>query len=121
MKPALALLALASVAAVVAAREPQRPKITGVAHMALYVHDMAKARAYYTGFLGLGEPFAPTNPDGSTAVAFIKSRSTSASTSSSSRNASPAPIASITAPWKSMMRRPCASASRRAEWPCPTT
>lgn len=34
-----------------------RPKILGVAHMALYVSDLTKARDFYENFLGYGEPF----------------------------------------------------------------
>jgi catechol 2,3-dioxygenase-like lactoylglutathione lyase family enzyme len=63
----LLLLAMAA-----PAQTPQRPRITGVAHIALYVHDMAKAREFYSGFLGFGEPFKLDNPDGSLSMAFIK-------------------------------------------------
>jgi catechol 2,3-dioxygenase-like lactoylglutathione lyase family enzyme len=51
---------------------PRRPHITGIAHIALYVHDMEKARAYYKDFLGLGEPYSLNNPDGSLSMTFIK-------------------------------------------------
>jgi len=56
----------------VAADAPQRPRITGVAHIALYVHDMEKARAFYKDFLGLGEPFSLNKPDGDLSMTFIK-------------------------------------------------
>jgi catechol 2,3-dioxygenase-like lactoylglutathione lyase family enzyme len=72
MRLALVLLGLVSVAVMVAAREPQRPNVTGVAHIALFVHDMDKARAYYKDFLGYGEPFDLKNADGSLAMTFIK-------------------------------------------------
>jgi lactoylglutathione lyase len=72
MRTAIVLLGFVCVAVMVSAREPQRPKITGVAHMALYVHDMDKSRAYYKEFLGYGEPFDLKNPDGSLALTFIK-------------------------------------------------
>src|SRR4051812_39797495 len=49
-----------------------RPKITGVAHIALAVHDIAQARAYYKDFLGYGEPYKLDNPDGSLSLTFIK-------------------------------------------------
>jgi catechol 2,3-dioxygenase-like lactoylglutathione lyase family enzyme len=49
-----------------------RPKITGVAHVALYVSDIGKSRAFYKDFLGFGEPFSLNNPDGSLALTFIK-------------------------------------------------
>jgi catechol 2,3-dioxygenase-like lactoylglutathione lyase family enzyme len=43
---------------------PKRPKITGVAHIALFVSDIDKARTFYKGLLGYGEPFQLTNKDG---------------------------------------------------------
>jgi lactoylglutathione lyase len=52
--------------------EVKRPRITGVAHIALFVHDMDKARAFYKDFLGFGEPFVLNKPDGSLAMSFIK-------------------------------------------------
>jgi catechol 2,3-dioxygenase-like lactoylglutathione lyase family enzyme len=51
---------------------PVRPKITGVAHIALAVHDIDKARVFYKDFLGFGEPFKLDNPDGSLSLTFIK-------------------------------------------------
>lgn len=51
---------------------PKRPKILGVAHIALSVHDIAKSRAFYKDFLGYGEPFKLDNPDGSLSLTFIK-------------------------------------------------
>ena len=59
-------------AAVCAGDEPKRPKITGVAHMALYVSDLAKSRAFYEDFLGYGEPYVLKNKDGSDRIAFVK-------------------------------------------------
>ena len=38
--------------------EPKRPKIIGISHAAFYVSDMAKARAFYEGFLGFASPFS---------------------------------------------------------------
>ncbi|MGD1069894.1 MAG: VOC family protein [Bryobacteraceae bacterium] len=40
-----------------AADVPARPKILGVAHIAFYVSDLAKARAFWTDFLGYQECF----------------------------------------------------------------
>jgi catechol 2,3-dioxygenase-like lactoylglutathione lyase family enzyme len=49
------------------------PRILGLAHMALYVSDLGKARAFYKDFLGFGEPFALPHPDGRRdRIAFIK-------------------------------------------------
>lgn len=53
--PALAVLALAAERPVSA---PQRPKITGISHAAFFVSDMAKARAFYEGFLGFQSPYS---------------------------------------------------------------
>lgn len=65
------LVALGGVLAF-AADAPQRPLITGVAHIALFVHDMEKARAFYKDFLGFGEPYSLNQPDGGLSMTFIK-------------------------------------------------
>lgn len=67
-----ATLTLLCAALATAADLPKRPLITGVAHIALYVHDIEKARAFYKDFLGFGEPFSLNKPDGSLALTFIK-------------------------------------------------
>jgi lactoylglutathione lyase len=68
---ALALLAL-SLTLPLAAQQPRRPKILGVAHIALRVSDIEKSRAFYKDFLGYGEPFLLNKPDGSLDLTFIK-------------------------------------------------
>ncbi len=55
-----------------AADEVKRPRILGVAHMALYVSDLQKARAFYKDFLGYEEPYVLKREDGSDRIAFIK-------------------------------------------------
>jgi lactoylglutathione lyase len=55
-----------------AAGDPARPHITGVAHMAIFVHDMAKSRAFYHDFLGYDEPYRLNNPDGALSMTFFK-------------------------------------------------
>ncbi len=50
----------------------QRPHITGVSHIALFVHDVEKSRAFYKDFLGFAEPYSLTNADGSLHLTFIK-------------------------------------------------
>src|SRR6266550_220100 len=55
-----------------AADEVRRPRILGVAHMALYVSDLQKSRAFYKDFLGYEEPYVLKRPDGSDRIAFIK-------------------------------------------------
>ena len=54
------------------AQTPPRPRITGVSHIALYVHDIQKSREFYKDFLGYGEPFKLDNPDGTLSLTFIK-------------------------------------------------
>jgi catechol 2,3-dioxygenase-like lactoylglutathione lyase family enzyme len=55
-----------------AATEVKRPRILGVAHVALFVSDLEKARAFYVGFLGYEEPYVLKRDDGSVRIAFIK-------------------------------------------------
>lgn len=65
MKPSLRFLLLASVLTLgLGAAEPQRPRITGISHAAFYVTDMAKARAFYEGFLGYASPFSIPRKNG---------------------------------------------------------
>jgi catechol 2,3-dioxygenase-like lactoylglutathione lyase family enzyme len=49
-----------------------QPRILGVAHMALFVSDLGRARQFYRDFLGFGEVFTLPKPDGSDRIAFIK-------------------------------------------------
>ncbi len=53
-------------------QEAKRPRILGVAHIALYVSDIEKSRAFYKDFLGYGESFLLNKPDGSLSLTFIK-------------------------------------------------
>lgn len=53
-------------------REVQRPRILGIAHMALYVSDLDKARTFYEDFLGFQETFTLKRDDGSVRIAFVK-------------------------------------------------
>jgi lactoylglutathione lyase len=50
----------------------QRPKVLGVAHMAIYVKDLAKTRQFFEEFLGFGEPFTLPKKDGGVRIAFVK-------------------------------------------------
>ena len=56
----------------VAQKPVTRPKILGVAHLAVFVSDLARARAFYEDFLGFEEPFTLPKPDGSVEIAFVK-------------------------------------------------
>jgi catechol 2,3-dioxygenase-like lactoylglutathione lyase family enzyme len=51
---------------------PKRPRILGVAHMALFVSDLQKARAFYKDLLGYEEPYTLQRDDHSDRLAFIK-------------------------------------------------
>jgi catechol 2,3-dioxygenase-like lactoylglutathione lyase family enzyme len=51
---------------------PPRPHIVGLSHIALYVHDLEKSRAFYKDFLGFAEPYSLTNKDGSLHLTWIK-------------------------------------------------
>lgn len=72
-----ALLATTAIALLPAqaqiAAEVKRPAITGVSHLALYVHDLDKSRAFYKDFLGFAEaPYVKKNKDGSIHLIWIK-------------------------------------------------
>jgi len=49
-----------------------RPALRGVAHMALWVSDIDKARGFYTDFLGFQELHRVRRTDGTTQVVFLK-------------------------------------------------
>lgn len=51
---------------------PKRPRILGIAHVAFYVSDLEKTRAFYKNFLGYAEPFSLKRADGTDRIAFIK-------------------------------------------------
>ena len=54
------------------AQKQTRPRVLGVAHMALYVSDLQASRTFYKDFLGFAEPYALKRDDGSDRIAFIK-------------------------------------------------
>ena len=54
------------------AQAPVRPRMVGAAHMAYYVSDFKKARAWYEDFLGFQEAFAIKTADGSEHIVFVK-------------------------------------------------
>jgi catechol-2,3-dioxygenase len=50
-----------------------RPKILGVAHMAIYVKDLDKTEVFYEGFLGYREAFSCRRKGGGAVrIAFVK-------------------------------------------------
>ena len=68
----IVVVMFASLSLLAADNEVQRPHITGLSHIALYVHDMDKTRAFYKDFLGFAEPYSLTNQDGSLHLTWIK-------------------------------------------------
>src|SRR3982751_1543409 len=69
----IALLLLEAVAPLaLRAADTPRPKILGVAHMALFESDLDKARHFYKDFLGFAEPYQLKRKDGTDRIAFIK-------------------------------------------------
>ena len=66
------VLATALALSIANAADVKRPRITGVAHYAIFVADVAKARSFYKDFLGYGEPYDLKNPDGTFSMTFIK-------------------------------------------------
>jgi lactoylglutathione lyase len=67
------LLATLLLALTTWAQDIPRPKLLGVAHMAVYVKDLAKTRQFYEEMLGFGEPFTLPNKDKTgTRIVFIK-------------------------------------------------
>jgi lactoylglutathione lyase len=60
------------IAAVLWGQDVPRPRITGVPHLALRVHDIEASRHFYKDFLGYAEPFDIKGPDGKLIMAFIK-------------------------------------------------
>src|SRR5947209_15297140 len=72
MRLAVTLLLTVFLDSSLTAVEVKRPRILGVAHMALFVSDLQKARAFYKDFLGYDEPYVLKREDGSDRIAFIK-------------------------------------------------
>jgi catechol 2,3-dioxygenase-like lactoylglutathione lyase family enzyme len=66
------LLAFITVASAVAGDDVERPRIPGLSHIALYVHDIDKSRAFYKDFLGFDEPYSIHDPDGKLHLTWIK-------------------------------------------------
>jgi lactoylglutathione lyase len=63
---------LLALAATGAAGQALRPRITGVAHIAIFTSDIAKAREFYGGLLGYQEPFLLNNAAGKLDLTFVK-------------------------------------------------
>ncbi|HEX4950332.1 MAG TPA: VOC family protein, partial [Blastocatellia bacterium] len=50
----------------------KRPRLLGVAHLAVFVSDVEKARGFYRDWLGFQEPYDLKNADGSLSLTFFK-------------------------------------------------
>jgi len=71
-KKILFFLALIAMLVLVGTTKPARPPITGLSHIALYVHDLGAARAFYKDLLGYEEPYWLPNTNGGVQLTFIK-------------------------------------------------
>jgi catechol 2,3-dioxygenase-like lactoylglutathione lyase family enzyme len=65
-------VALAAAFAPPRAQEVKRPRITGVAHIAIYAHDVDRSLEFYRDFLGYSEPFRLNRGSGALHLAFVK-------------------------------------------------
>ena len=72
MNPIRFVLILLLVTTLPAQTAKQRPRILGVAHIAIFTSDLAKARTFYEDFLGYQEPFTLKRDDGSIRIVFVK-------------------------------------------------
>jgi catechol 2,3-dioxygenase-like lactoylglutathione lyase family enzyme len=66
------MILLIVLASALLGQETPRPKILGVAHMAIYVKDLDKTRRFYEDFLGFAEPFTLPKKTGGVRIAFVK-------------------------------------------------
>jgi lactoylglutathione lyase len=69
---AISLLLAISFVGSIAGDEVRRPRILGLSHIALFVSDLQKSRAFYEDFLGYEEPYVLKREDGSERIVFIK-------------------------------------------------
>jgi catechol 2,3-dioxygenase-like lactoylglutathione lyase family enzyme len=70
--PIRLVLAIVAVSLLQPGGGPARPRILGVAHIAVFVSDLEKARSFYRGLLGFDEPFTLPAADGAVDIAFVK-------------------------------------------------
>jgi lactoylglutathione lyase len=67
-----AALSLAPLTTRAQAAPASRPRITGVSHVALWVRDLEKSRAFYKAYLGFDEPYTLNNKAGGVLLTWIK-------------------------------------------------
>jgi lactoylglutathione lyase len=72
--PAICLLpfALALFSSAAVGQKSSRPRILGIAHIAISAHNLEQSRAFYHEFLGFDEPYSLKGPDGSPSLLFFK-------------------------------------------------
>ena len=66
------LCGLLPAASLLLAQDAARPRILGVAHIAIYAADFEKSRAFYRDFLGFEEPYSLANANGTPSMTFFK-------------------------------------------------
>ena len=66
------LVFVAALVCVAVSAQVNRPRITGVAHIAIFTSDIAKARDFYSALLGYEEPFLLSSPPNKLDLTFIK-------------------------------------------------
>ncbi len=69
---AISLLLAICFSGLVAGDQVRRPRLLGLSHMALFVNDLQKSRAFYEDFLGYQESYVLKREDGSDRIVFIK-------------------------------------------------
>jgi lactoylglutathione lyase len=68
----LAISAVVMGTSLAVAEDVKRPRITGVAHIAIYSHDVEKSLAFYHDFLGYNESFRLKRAGGELHLVFVK-------------------------------------------------
>jgi catechol 2,3-dioxygenase-like lactoylglutathione lyase family enzyme len=66
------LILLLTSCALFAQVSPERPRILGIAHVAVHTSDFGKTRVFYQDFLGFAEAFTLKRPDSTDCIAYIK-------------------------------------------------
>ncbi len=56
----------------ITAQDVKRPRITGISHVAVYVHNVDSSLAFYRDFLGFQEQYRLNKPTGEPSTIFIK-------------------------------------------------
>jgi catechol 2,3-dioxygenase-like lactoylglutathione lyase family enzyme len=59
-------------ASILPAQEASRPRVLGIAHIAILASDYEQSRKFYRDFLGFEEPYSLSKPDGSPSMTFLK-------------------------------------------------